>query len=68
MIKLFLDLLKILENKSLTEDLTATMALETDTGGSNYWYLWIPGSLLLIFVIIFLAWRRRKSLESDKKA
>ena len=50
-IKLFLDLLKILENKSLTEELSATMAEDLDTVDRNYWYFWVLGGLLLIFVI-----------------
>jgi Ca2+-binding EF-hand superfamily protein/tetratricopeptide (TPR) repeat protein len=67
-IRLFLHLLKILENKSLTDELSATMTQDMDTGGRNFWYLWAPVGLLLIFVIIFLAWRRKKSLETDQTA
>ena len=67
-IKLFLDLLKILENKSLTEELSATIAEDLDTVDRNYWYFWVLGGLLLIFVIIFLAWRRKKSMETDQTA
>ncbi len=67
-IRLFLDLLKILENKSLTKELSATIAEDLDTVGRNYWYFWVLGGLLLIFVIIFLAWRRKKSMETDQTA
>jgi hypothetical protein len=67
-IKLFLDLLKILESESMADELSATLAQEMETGGPAYWYFWALGGLLLTFVIIFIAWRRRKSGESDQTA
>jgi len=67
-VNLFLDLLKILENESLADELSATMSQEMDTGDRNYWYFWVLGGLLIIFVIIFLAWKRKKSGEKHQTA
>ena len=67
-IKLFLDLLKILENESLADELSATIAQDMDAGDRNYWYFWVLGGMLLIFVIIFIAWRRKKSGETGQTA
>ncbi len=68
-IKLFLDLLKILENDSLADELSATMPLDIGTGIQKYWYLWVVGGLLLPGIIIFIVLRyRRRSRESDQAA
>lgn len=67
-IRLFLDLLKILENESLADELSATLDQDMDTEDRNYWYFWVLGGLLLIFVIIFIAWRRKKSGETGHTA
>jgi hypothetical protein len=67
-IRLFLDLLKILENESLADELSATIDQDMDAGDRNYWYFWVLGGLLLIFVIIFIAWRRKKSGETGQTA
>ncbi len=67
-IQLFLDLLKILENESLADELSATLTQDMDAGDRNYWYLWVLGGLLLIFVIFLIAWRRRKSQETSQTA
>jgi hypothetical protein len=64
-IKLFLNLLKILENRSLADELLATLDQEADTGGRSYWYLWILGGLLLILVAIILV--RRRKQKSDRE-
>ena len=67
-IKLFLDLLKILENKALADEFTATIDWEAERGGGGYWYFWVLGGVLLLAVIIFLAWRWKKSRESQQVA
>jgi hypothetical protein len=67
-IKLFLNLLKILEDESLVDELSATIAQDMDTGERKYWYFWILGGLLLTIVIILIAWRRKKSRETDQTA
>lgn len=67
-IRLFLDLLKILENESLANELSATMAQDIDTDDRNTWFFWVLGGLLLISVIIFLAWRRKKYKETGQIA
>jgi hypothetical protein len=67
-IKLFLDLLKILEDKALAEELSATIDWEAERGGGGYWYFWVVGGLVLLAVIIFLTWRWRKSRESGQAA
>jgi hypothetical protein len=67
-IKLFLDLLKILENKALADELTATIDWEPARGGGSYWYFWVLGGVLLLAVFIFLAWRWKKSRESGQAA
>jgi len=67
-INLFLDLLKILEDESLADELSATLTQDMDTGDRNFWYFWVLGGLLLIFVIIFIAWRRKKYGETSQTA
>jgi Ca2+-binding EF-hand superfamily protein len=67
-INLFLDLLKILEDESLAEELSATISQDMDTGDRNYWYIWVLGGLLLIFAILFIAWRRKKSGGTSQTA
>jgi hypothetical protein len=67
-IKLFLDLLKILEDESLVDELSATIGQEIDAGKRSYWYFWILGGLLLIGLIIFLVWRREKTRETRPSA
>ena len=65
-IKLFLDLLKILEDESLVDELSATMGQDVDTGDRKCWYFWVLGGLLVIIVIILIAWRRKKSRETGQ--
>lgn len=65
-IRLFLNLLKILENHSLNNDLSTTISQEMDTAGRNYWYFWVLGGLLIIFAVVFLVSRRRKSGKNDQ--
>jgi MYXO-CTERM domain-containing protein len=61
-IRLFLNLLKILENRSLADELSDTLTEEeADSGGGSYWYLWVLGGLLLILLAIILVRRRRQS-------
>ena len=67
-INLFLDLLKILEDESLADELSATISQDMDTGDRNFWYFWVLGGLLLIFVILFIAWRRKKYGETSQTA
>ena len=67
-IKLFLNLLKILEDESLAEELSATMTGDIHTGARKYWYIWLLGGLLGIFGILLIAWRRKKSRETDRTA
>jgi hypothetical protein len=64
-IKLFLDLLKILEDKALSDELSASIDWEMGPARS-YWYFWVLGGGLLIFLIIFFAWRWKKSRESGQ--
>jgi len=66
-IKLFLNLLKILEDESLADELSATIPQDLDTGARKYWYIWVVGGLLLIIIIIFLVARyRRRSRETGQ--
>ena len=65
-IKLFLDLLKILEDESLADELSSTMTGDIDTGARKYWYFWLMGGLMGIIGIILIAWRRKKARESDQ--
>ena len=67
-IRLFLNLLKILENESLSDELKASAVEEADTGDRNYWYLWVLGGGLLVLVIVFVLWRRKKSGETARTA
>ena len=63
-IMLFLDLLKILEHESLADQLAAILSQEADTGARTYWYFWVLGGLLRGFLILFFAWRWKRSRES----
>ncbi len=67
-IRLFLNLLKILEKESLADELSATSLLEEDAGDRKNWYFWVLGAGLAIFVIFFIAWRRKKSGNSAQQA
>ncbi len=64
-IKLFLDLLKILEDESLANELSATIDQDIDTGARKYWYFWVLGGLLLIFAVILIR-RKKKSEETNQ--
>jgi hypothetical protein len=64
-IKLFLNLLKILENQSLADQLSASLEPGISARERSFWYIWVLGGMLLLLVAFILVRRRKQSGEAE---